>query len=377
MKEIFFITINPNRNNPRGIRVSNIVKNLQLLAPENNYSVLSFSNKLFTESVNCFKKNSFNLLFLLFRYTGIFKLVKNYSKISKILDPFLIVHFLIKWDLNFRLHKIQNYSKVIFVVVVSPFSSYLLVPWLKKTFPNSKIICDIGDPLFKNSARWNDDNISKEVEFEALKIAKNIIVTNELTKDHFIREFKINSSLIEIIPQGVDIELIDNKSTVSVVRKSKTMAYAGRFYNELRSPDALFTALANQDYWELHIYGDSPRKNVKNIFFHKTLEQESLFQRLSQYEILIFVDNKYGVQTSGKIFELLAFKKPILFIKGDLETITFNIAKKYKNVIFCDNNVDSIIQSFSQFDNLKNCDFQYDCHDFGWASRAEHYLKLF
>lgn len=377
MKEVIFIHPNPNKTNPRGIRISNIVKNLQQAAPENNYSVLSFSDKLKTKSVHPFKVNSFNLIYLLFKYTAVFKLGRKFRKFSKVLDPFIFIHFLIKLDIKLRLQKVTNFKNVVFVVVISPFSNYLLVPWLRKNYPNSIIVCDIGDPLYKNSARWNNDEISKDIEFEALKLSTNLIVTNEATKEHFISEFNLNPSFIHIIPQGVNTELIEKISRDSNVKENKSMAYAGRFYNQLRCPEALFEALSSQDSFTLDVYGNNPKTELKNVSFQNSLEQEELFRRLTHYEVLVFIDNKSGIQTSGKIFELLAFKKIMLFIKGDEETATFKLANKFQNVIFCDNNKGAILQAIFKIKTFSNLNFNYDCHNFSWRTRAENYLKIF
>ncbi|MCG2419776.1 hypothetical protein K8089_12150 [Aequorivita sp. F47161] len=376
MKNIFFIHPITKKTNPRGIRLTNINTNLRQIAPENNYTILCFSNNVISQADQPFQVNKFNLIFLLFKYIGFFKLGGKLNKLSRILDPFIFIHFLIKMDIKLRLRKKNKIKEVVFVVMISPFSNYLLVPWLKKKYPDSKIICDIGDPLYKNSARWNDDEISRGIEFKALKLSTNLIVTNELTKAHFTSEFNINSSLIHIIPQGVNTELIESLSQKCMTER-KSMAYAGRFYNKLRSPDYLFTALSNQNEYKLDIYGNNEVKKIKNVSFYNSLEQTELFKLLYQYEVLVFIDNKSGVQTSGKIFELLAFKKIILFIKGDEETATYQMASKFRNVIFCENNLNAILEAISKIESLNNFHFNYDCQNFSWRTRAENYLKLF
>ncbi len=377
MKQIIFIYPNPHRSNPRGIRTNNIVRNLKKLAPDNKYSILSFSEKLYSKSVPPFKTNSFNLIYLLFKYMGVFKTARRISKTSKLLDPFVFIHFLIKWDIMFRLREINNTDNIVFVVIVSPFSNYLLVPWLIKNYPNAKIICDIGDPLYKNSARWNNDKISRNIESKALNASSFIIATNEATKDHFVSEFNLNPSNVFIIPQGANTELIDKVSRNNDVKINKQkMAYAGRFYEKLRSPKALFDALSSLSGFELDVYGNNPKLALKNVNFHNSLPQEELFIRLAEYGVLVFIDNKSGIQTSGKIFELLAFKKIILFIKGDEETANFKLANKFQNVIFCEHNQESIIGAISKIDTLLDLDINYDSNIFSWEKRVSSYLKV-
>jgi hypothetical protein len=72
----------------------------------------------------------------------------------------------------------------------------------------------------------------------------------------------------------------------------------------------------------------------------------------------------------------LAFKKIILFIKGDEETANFKLANKFQNVIFCEHNQESIIGAISKIDTLLDLDINYDSNIFSWEKRVSSYLKV-
>lgn len=373
MKNVFFIYPNPNKANPRGIRIFNISQNLKSIEPAYNYEVLTFNNKVFPNKNIIYKINKFNLIYILFRYLGVFRIGRKVSKIAKTLDPYVFIHFLIKLDILIRARKVKNENGLTFVVVVSPFSNYLIVPWLRKMYPKAKIICDIGDPLYKNTARWNNDDFSKEIEHNALILTDAIIVTNTVTMKHFVDEFNY-MGVVSVIPQGVNMDLINNISnSINKIEKG-SLAYAGRFYEELRSPQELYNYIESQNYFTLKIYGKNKVSAIENVNFFDSMPQEILFEKLKENEILIFIDNKQGMQSSGKIFELLSFRKPILFIKGNEESESFLTAKTFPNVFFAENQVDSIRESLMGF-NSDNFSFSEETN-FSWKFRATKYVQL-
>lgn len=374
MKNIFFIYPNPNRRNPRGIRVTNILAELHNIAPENKYQLLSFSDSIWRKKNKFLKVNLFNFIYLILRYCGFFKYGKLFFRKAKILDPYLFVHFIIKFDLRIRLKKL-NAEECIFIVVVSPFSNFLLIPWLKQKYPLAKIVCDIGDPLYNNSARWNDDEYSKNIELNSIRKSNSLIVTNESTKEHYNKVFNFQKSNIFIIEQGVDVKLIEKTKNKNNFIKNN-LAYAGRFYDKLRSPEELFKFISSQDKYVLNIYGNNNSRNMENINFLGSFSQNELFEKLNQNEILVFIENKEGMQTSGKIFELLAFKKFILFIKSPEISVTYKFAKSYCNVVFAENNSESIKEALLQYEEKRSNLFEYDINSFSWANRAKKYLKV-
>lgn len=376
MKSVFFIHANSSKQHPRAIRVRNIVKHINDLSDNININILTLEDniQLFKKDKSFYKTNVLNIIHIIFRYLGIYKLSKLLSKDVKLLDPLVVIRHLIKIDIIMRLRHICH--DVIFVVIISPFSNYVLVPWLKRNYPRARIIIDMGDPLYRNSARWNDDTYSRDIEYLAFLNADSIIVTNEWTKLHLSREYGLEMSRLYVIPQGVDTTSINNSGVKDDTIDKGTMAYAGRFYEHLRSPEALFSFIRAQDYFTLNVYGSNYSLDIPNVNFHKQMPQELLFEELRKNEILVFIDNKFGIQSSGKIYELLAFRKPILFICGDQESEPYNIAKCYPNVIFAMNTSDSIRSALFKYPSFDIKTPEYSSDKFSWKARAIDYMKV-
>lgn len=260
---------------------------------------------------------------------------------------------------------------------IKPFSNAILSNRLKKLepFKNATQILDIGDPFAHNA--MSKIIKPKDIEFEkgVLLQADHIIVTNTETKNHYINDFQISNESITVIPQGVDTNLIDKQ-----VRKTRTnncrikAIYAGIFYKELRDPSNIIEVI-NKNNQQLKVdfdfYGSNlpPSKfyNVKN-----RINQNDLIKKYLDSDILLFFDNAFGIQTPGKIYELLAIKKPILFIYSNENSPVLKLMKNYKHVIFVDNKVTPIKKALLELPSLlaKIKKPEYSAEEFSWHNRA-------
>ncbi len=317
---------------------------------------------------------SFNLLHILLRIGGVYRFSGRFSTSAKKIGPMAMSNFLIKWDLKLRKATL-NTPETIFVVVVSPFTNYLLVPWLKKEFNKARIVLDIGDPLYLNSARDNSDDYSKGVEKKAVTVADAILVTNHPTKQFFTDMYNVPANIISVVPQGVDVELIAAAKPADRKPTPHTLAYAGRFYKGLRWPAALFEALSGQSTYTLHLYGNGWGKPETNVVEHPKMPQDELFKQLHSHELLVFIDNDKGIQTSGKIYELLAFGKPLLFIKGSERSEAEDLAAQHKHVIFTENEPDAIRKALKEYEQRGVAENTEPLMEYSWKARAELYKK--
>ncbi len=364
----------PNIDNegPRAIRIRNIVE------------VLNFENR------NCSKILKYNFINKCHKED----IILNSSWLYNIFLKFKLFHILLFFHPKFKLIGVDaiftkiNKSHVLklldryeiknLIIVVSPFTSLLLIPHLKRKKPFLRIILDIGDPLYKNSARWNNDNKSFMIEKTAVENVDKLIVTNELTKQFYINEFNIPDSKIHIIPQGVNIDLISRKNIIyDSDRKDKLkIVYGGRFYDGLRSPKNIFMFLNNNNKFILDVYGNNKKENVNNVYFNGKVKQQELFIAMNQADLLLFIDNSQGIQTSGKIYELLAFKKPIIFLYNSINSPLYSVVKDYKNVFLIENNYYKIKKTLDNLEINDLAKVSYSIDKFSWQARADKYKSV-
>jgi len=361
---------------PRSIRVNNITKILKL---EFGIDLKIAKYKL----TNRDAKNSY-----FFSSSWKYKLIKKIklSFFIRKLFPRLILpdfnNLFINENINNIFHFIENNEVKNIVIVVYPFSSYKMVKKVRLKFTDLNIILDIGDPLYKNSdkLRVEKEELNFELEKEAIENTTSMIVTNLMTKNFYVNTYEIEAKNIKIIPQGVDIKIVNSlkiKNKLEPDKKIK-LIYSGIFYEGLRDPENLFNALCTNSNFTFDVYGSSMKKVIKNVFFYERVSQEKLFLKMFKMDILVFIDNAYGIQTSGKIYELLAFKKPILFLYSNENSETISNMNSFDNIFFIKNDLFSISNFFSKTTRktLSKLEYNYDINELSWAKRANDYMKL-
>lgn len=357
---------------PRTIRIKNIVN--QLKKEHINVKILKINY------VNCIGQDEIELKSGL--WSKLFLKLKLFHILLKLKPSLRLVGV----DSIFNSLNIRDISKAIkmfdiknLIIVISPFTSLLIVDKIRIMHPELNIILDIGDPLYMNSARWNDDPISYKIELKALKNADKIIVTNNETRKFYAKLFGIDWDKLFVIPQGVNIDLVED-SKLNVKRKTERekikLIYGGRFYSKLRNPKYLFNYLKDNRRLELDVYGSNDEYNVSHINFIKKTSQEILFKRMFESDFIVFIDNAYGNQTSGKIYELLAFKKPILFLYSNENSPLLELVEEYSNVFTIRNNEIDIERKLSKLEINDSEDFDYSLNQFDWKNRAEQYKDV-
>lgn len=390
-KTVLFIAGGYSKSVPRGLRFKNIIK---YLVKDYNVHILAFDYGIpvkkssvyhlyFMEHLLLLKILNKNIFYpsltntVKGKFVGLFNLL-----LSKRLFPDIYII-----EKNKIINKIielhTQYNFDIIVGVAVPYTTLLIGKELKEKGLNFKWVVDIGDPFAENSAGKLSKNAKEKAEFyeeSTLAYADAIVVTNSMTKNMYKEKYqKLAEKEIAVIPQGANIIMKHEKSNVT--NSELTLVYAGAFYPKLREPYELFKAIVQWDescnfeiYGASNIYGLHSQK----INFMDKASHEKIIDAYSNADALVFIDNAYGLQTSGKIFELLAMKKPILFISDNSESPTKELLREHNFVFFSKNNVRDIKQALKNIkENKESCIFDFDIDTVSWERRSEEYVKLF
>lgn len=289
-----------------------------------------------------------------------------------------------------RLLQQESFQVVIGCVV--PFACYALSEVVKRERPDVQWVCDIGDPLLGNSVLSLQGHVMQRramrLEGNALKLADSVIVTNAGTKTHFLNHYgdQLMPQRIHVVPNGTNVTSRPPSLTDSVeeVTAGCRLVYAGGFYRKLREPYALFEAvrsMASKNV-QLTVYGErtafinAADFDGKTIRYGGRVANEEIHSVYGASDAVVFLDNAYGVQTSGKIFELIAAKRPILFIYDNEKSPTLELVKKYPAAVKCRNRPDDIRAAITQvMGNYKSFDYQFDLRPFLWRNRVKEFSK--
>ena len=275
-----------------------------------------------------------------------------------------------------RLDQQHNYSAIVLSVV--PFSLMKVLKYLTPTL-RAKIILDIGDPFYKNVVQQKNlysDSYRRHFEGQYLRLAKRIIVTNDAIKDHYIQEYDLLPEMISVISQGYDPELFSPQPQKPPSANTLSLCYAGTFYKTLRDYEPLVTAFrtlnSDQERVTLNVYGGHIPNPPATIKVLQRLPQMELVPKLCDSDIIVFIDNAFGMQVSGKIYELLALEKPLLFLySNEMSVLLQQMKKSGEPIIFCLNNSDEIVSTLINLMKLKLLPVPHFHHTpYSWESQA-------
>lgn len=389
MKKILIISNSFLGNNPRGIRARNIS---EYLKASSDLHILAFDYYINKEIEKNFKlhKLKHSLIYRLLQKDIFFPKLKNTlrRKIITIISIF-IRKFIFPDDLIIEKNKIikktlslhKKYNFDIIIGLAQPFSMYYIGNEIKKHDPNIKWVLDIGDPFFNNAIKQNyKPKKIKNYEEKSLLNTDLIILTNKYTMDNYIKTFPIlKEKRFGIIPQGANLINLKNKKNKKILIDKINLIYAGIFYPKLREPHELFKAIKHKKNIYLNIFG-APNiyKNLDNrISFKGRVSNAKVLEEYQNSDILIFIDNATGFQTSGKIYELLAIRKPILFIYENDNSPTKEILQNYNFIVFTKNNYNDIINGINKI--ITNSDkfiYNFNINEVSWETRANNYKEL-
>ena len=229
-----------------------------------------------------------------------------------------------------------------------PHSTQLIGLELKNTF-NLKWIADLRDPwtdIYYNKelyrTKWAE-KIDRQLEKKCLESADHIIVVSDSIARLFNKRYNGIKSKISIIPNGYDEADFQNK--VASETKYNYISYIGNLGPSYPINNFLieFNEFSSKNpKWRLRFVGNV-FEDVKNQILNSDLSERVEFISYVEHKkaidfmieskaLLLIIPNSEenkGILT-GKLFEYLAAKKPIVFIgpeDGDAAKILSNTSK--------------------------------------------------
>ncbi len=302
-------------------------------------------------------------------------------------DIFIVEYFRIKKQLY---KQVIDINPDVVIISTSPFTLMLLAGPLKKRFPCLKIIIDTGDPFYGDGSSYSkrlfNRLFAKPLEKKCLKEADLLVVPSMNLKRHYLSTFMdvINKEKVKVIEDGIR-ELFIRISEGRRVRKAHfRMVYAGRFYELLRDPSELYAAvtLFSENEIQLRIFGNNqgrfvPPLHDKRFLLGGTISTEQLAIEYQEADMIVFIDNAYGVQVPGKAYEVLAINRPVLCIVKDEKSPSSELFKDQDGVVVVHNDRQEIVAGISKMMNTKpGQQFNREFHRYTFEVLAKRYYTL-
>jgi glycosyltransferase involved in cell wall biosynthesis len=285
-------------------------------------------------------------------------------------DNFIVPDTDLFWALNavfkgFRLIKTHNVN---LVYSTSPSSSaHLTGLMLKMIFPKVPWIIEFRDPWtfnpFRNTKNWLLENIDNWLEKQVIFHADSIVVISEYFKELFLEKYPaLNPNKIHFVPNGFDLEdfedVVKTKKNDSLIE----IVHAGNFY-EKRSLSVFLSAFARfskeingssnlifNQYGKVDVWTSSLiKKNMpSNFFINPTISHKDSLTKIFNAELLLLIPGPGKGTMTGKIFEYIAAKKPILALLEDGEAKDLIIENKL-GICFAPDDEDGIVNFLHNF----------------------------
>ena len=284
------------------------------------------------------------------------------------------------------------------IVSAFPFTTLICLKAIKQK-SGIKTILDVGDPFYKNSKNgYVKDIFARLFEKRYLKYADILVVTNTLTRDHYLNSYpeSLSPHQVRIIPMGVSeaflSEVRGSKDEEKVLgdKRQFNLFYAGQLYQRMREPFELYSAVTEirKDNTlptvRLDMYGSFNKgfvagfENSESVFFHGHIRHEDLPELYRNADAIVFIDNAYGMQTPGKIFEIALTGKPVLFISDRKQSPAFEVIKDLDHFVVTGNKSEMIISAIRKVITETTGEGHplFPANSFLWETRAAQYKQI-
>lgn len=283
------------------------------------------------------------------------------------------------------------------VVVLSafPFTVLRCARSLKRR-TGARLILDVGDPFYKNSRNgFLRDLMARRFEERHLRLIDCLVVTNEMTRTHYIDTFTHpGPEAVQIVPMGISEPMASGFRREPVHTSGKSpddpfiLVYAGQLYRKMREPFGLYKAVKelNREAGvnvQLKMYGSFSREFSSGyeeagiISFMGQIPHHAITEAYSNAGAVVFIDNAYGMQTPGKVFEVALTHRPVLFIGDRSASPALEVVSGLGHIAVTANRPDMIMAAIRKTIVMEP---EYPSPDtvrrFLWENRARQYKQI-
>lgn len=281
------------------------------------------------------------------------------------------------------------------VLSAFPFSVLLCAKSLRGR-TDTRIILDVGDPFYKNSTNgYFRDLLARRFEARHLKFIDRLVVSSEAVRQHYLANYSfLTPEKVRTVAMGITESLLPASDQGSATGAERSpdgpfrLVYAGQLYRKMREPFELYSAVSVLNREEgkavsLRMYGSFSSEfsagfeHAEGIEFMGPVAHGGIARVYRSADALVFIDNAYGLQTPGKIFEVAFVQKPVLFIADRDQSPALAFVRGLNNIIVVKNSAESIAGAVREIMTMNPVYPSAEkVREFLWEKRAEEYSKI-
>lgn len=258
------------------------------------------------------------------------------------------------------LYRINDKQKIDAILSINmPVESHLAAQNFKKSHENVFWASYFADPIIYSSKKKNlfisNEKICKMIR--GILKESSVVFTTEEIFDMLATEYSCEKEKLVSVPyalneSGLNLCSIKNSSS------SKRILYMGTFYKTIRNPEYMlkvFSELsAEAVVLDLYITGDCfdivdkyAKLSGGKIKVHERVPKKELYRIIEQVDCVINLDNENCQGKPSKLYELMSFRKPIIYFSS-FESTELD---KYPNKLFL-NTKDDVKNSAEKLKNF-------------------------
>ncbi|MDP1801702.1 MAG: hypothetical protein Q8L81_10135 [Bacteroidota bacterium] len=277
---------------------------------------------------------------------------------------------------------IQKEKSTIVIVSTGPFTYAELIPKLKADFPEVKFVIDYRD-YWEDVFVWlNKAQIETEVKTQQniLNGINLVLSPNNEMQNYYSKKFSKPSYLLPHCIDADDIfEISQNKNSGKI-----KLLYGGAFYDDIGENIELIKEytdkLKQHDPVDVEFYvsvkgyeKELAHPNIKRFDF---IGSQDYFKKVleADYVILILPPNRVNAMSS-KFYELVAFRKPILYFGNEGDVSNFIIKNKLGFHITKDNVEAQVKASIQNTKDLLVPDLNYNISKHTFEYQTKELIK--
>lgn len=273
-------------------------------------------------------------------------------------DIFIVEYLNIKrhlFDLCRRIHPDTV------LLSTAPFTLMMLAGPLRRKFPHIRIVIDTGDPLYGDSSTYGKRLLhlvfARRMERKCLASADLLVVPTVKLQQHYLDCYRtvVTEGKVRVIENGIS----EVYAMIPAGRNERVppfrMVYAGRFYRKMRDPSELYRAVSAfpEGSLRLKVFGNiqeryRPPAGDMRFFHGGPVSSAELASEYSEADLVVYLDNAWGVQVPGKIYEVLAVNRPVLYICRDEDSPSFHLVKGLDGVVTARNSYGDIASAIGE-----------------------------
>ena len=330
--------------------------------------------------------------------TGSAGYVKPLAILKRLIRSLLFPDSVVTEARNLRKEVLRLTSEYRFRAVVLsafPFSVLLCAKSLRRR-TDARIILDVGDPFYKNSTNgYFRDLLARRFERRNLRYVDRLVVSSEAIRQHYLESYNfLTPEKVRTVAMGITESLLppsEPESAAGIERSPGEpfrLVYAGQLYRKMREPFELYRAVSILNREEgnkvsLQMYGSFSSEfsagfeQADRITFMGPVAHGDIATVYGSADALVFIDNAYGLQTPGKIFEVAFVQKPVLFIADRDQSPALDFIRGLNHIVVVKNSAESIADAARGIMTMNpGYPSVEKVREFLWDKRAEEYSKI-